>query len=244
VAASSHPRIDTPAIRAFGAWPAATQSGQPRQQLLSERERLALAAIAKPVRLQRGQIVYQSGDPATSAYVVSAGAVKTFRAHTNGREHITAFLFSDDAFGLAHGGLYENSARTLTPVFAYQLPVAALTALLRTDALLEFHLITKLCHELRQAQGHAFLLTHRHTHVRLAAFLKMIERQQFDADHTAHDIYLPMSRSDIADYIGSSLSAVSRAFRSLSRRGILGARNRRHVNILDRPAFEMIARSV
>jgi CRP/FNR family transcriptional regulator len=53
-----------------------------------------------------------------------------------------------------------------------------------------------------------------------------------------------MDRSDISEYVGTSLSAISRAFRSLTTRGVLKARNRRHVKIIDRSAFEAFARHV
>ena len=50
-----------------------------------------------------------------------------------------------------------------------------------------------------------------------------------------------MNRSDIAHYVGMSLAAVSRGFRSLSARGIMSSRDRRHVKIIDRNTFEKVA---
>ena len=108
------------------------------------------------------------------------------------------------------------------------------------DAALEFHVIAKLCHELRQAQHHAFVLASKHTVSKLILFLQMLEHLQADRNEATNEIYLPMDRSDIAEYVGSSLSAISRAFRALAARGILKARNRRHIKIIDRPAFEAI----
>jgi len=50
-----------------------------------------------------------------------------------------------------------------------------------------------------------------------------------------------MSRSDIGNYIGISLEAVSRSFRALSSRGVIAFRNRRHVKIIDRAGLNDIA---
>jgi len=50
-----------------------------------------------------------------------------------------------------------------------------------------------------------------------------------------------MSRSDIGNYIGISLEAVSRSFRALSNRGVIAFRNRRHVKIIDRAGLNDIA---
>ena len=112
------------------------------------------------------------------------------------------------------------------------------------DAALEFHVIAKLCHELRQAQRHAFVLASKHTVSKLILFLQMLEHLQADRNEPTNEIYLPMDRSDISEYVGASLSAISRAFRTLSAKGILKVRNRRHVKIIDRAAFEPISHDV
>jgi CRP/FNR family transcriptional regulator len=129
----------------------------------------------------------------------------------------------------------------MTAVIAYRLPVAALRSRLSKDAELEFHVICKLCEELRQTQRHAFLLSERKATSRLAMFLQMMEQLQIARGEQSAEIYLPMDRSDISEYIGVTLAAVSRAFRSLAMRGIIKSQNRRYVRIADRSAFEKIA---
>ena len=104
---------------------------------------------------------------------------------------------------------------------------------------MEFH-IAKLCHELRQEQRHALLLAQKHALSKLAMFLQLQEHLQ-SANGIASDIYLPMDRSDVADYVSMSLAAVSRGFRSLESRGVIKFRDRRHVKIVDRKGFEELA---
>jgi CRP-like cAMP-binding protein len=111
-------------------------------------------------------------------------------------------------------GLYANSARALTAVTAYRLPVTALRTRLTKNAELEFHVMCKLCQELRQAQRHAFLFSQTSAVTKLAMFLQLFEELQIAKDEPAAEIYLPMDRSDIAEYIGITLAAVSRAFRA------------------------------
>jgi CRP/FNR family transcriptional regulator len=69
-------------------------------------------------------------------------------------------------------------------------------------------------------------------------FLQLLEQLQTSRGESTTEIYLPMSRSDIGEYIAMSLEAVSRAFRSLTARRIIKSRDRRHVKIIDRSAFE------
>jgi CRP/FNR family transcriptional regulator len=84
------------------------------------------------------------------------------------------------------------------------------------------------------------VLASKHTVAKLALFLQMLAQLEFGKGNPANEIYLPMTRSDIAEYVGASLPAISRAFRSLTTRGILQLRNRRHVKIIDQLAFEKL----
>jgi CRP-like cAMP-binding protein len=99
----------------------------------------------------------------------------------------------------------------------------------------------KLCQELRQAQRHAFLLSQRSAVTKLAMFLQLFEQLQIAKGEPAAEIHLPMDRSDISEYVGITLAAVSRAFRTLTTREIIRVRDRHHVRIMDRSGFEKIA---
>jgi CRP-like cAMP-binding protein len=145
--------------------------------------------------------------------------------------------------GLSAEGTYVNSAKAITPVTAYQLPLSALRARLAKDARLQYQVICKLCQELRQAQRHAFLLGQRHAISKITTFLQMLEHLESSRGEATAEIYIPMNRSDIADYVGMSLPAVSRTFALLAKRGIIACRDRRRVKIADRPAFETIVTS-
>jgi CRP-like cAMP-binding protein len=166
--------------------------------------------------------------------------VKVYTQGPGDDELVGAFLFSEDLVGLAQDGRYVNSTKAVTPVTAYRVPIAALLSQFSTDATLEFHVIAKLCHELRQAQRHAFVLACRHTVAKLTLFLQMLVQLELAKGESVNEIYLPMSRSDIADYVGASLPAISRAFRTLTTRGVLQVRNRQHVKIIDQHAFEKL----
>ncbi len=72
-------------------------------------------------------------------------------------------------------------------------------------------------------------------------FLQLVEQLEIARGEQTAEIYLPMDRSDIGEYIGITLAAVSRAFRTLNTRGVIKFRDRWHVKIVDRDAFEIIA---
>jgi CRP-like cAMP-binding protein len=227
-----------PTIRAFDPW--APSAGR-MHHLLTDDERAQLAVMASIVRFNKGEVIYRENDPADAVFNIISAVVSAHQRSSDGNEHMVSFLLPDDLFGLAAEGRYTNSTTAITPVSAYRLPVATLRRRLTKDAKLEFHVICKLCQELRQTQRHAFLLSQRSAITKIAMFVQMIEQLQNARGEQTTEVILPMDRSDISEFTGLTLSAVSRAFRSLTSRGIIRVPDRRHVRIIDRAAFEKIA---
>lgn len=230
-----------PAISAVDPWLSSNPSGGRLHQLLSDEERAELATIASIVRFKKGEKIYLGGKSAHAIFNIISGVVATYKTGADGSDHINAFLYPQDLIGLSEEGRYENSAKAVTRVTAYALPIPALRRQLSHDANLQFHVIAKLCHELRQTQRHAFLLAEKHALSKLAMFLRLQEHLQLSRGEPAEEIYLPMDRSDIARYIGMSLATVSRGFRTLAARRIVRNRDRRHVKVINRETFESLA---
>lgn len=203
--------------------------------LLDTAETERLARIASIVRFAKGTRIYAEGDKADAIYNLSEGEVKTFCALASGRRRVTAFLFPGDLVGLAVNGRYVSTAQAVRPVTAYRMPLTALDHLLRSDPALGHRFLCKLCHDLRSAQSHAVMLGRRDAEGKLAMFL-----QEFHADKSSASIFLPMTRSDVADYLGLSLEAVSRSFRKLQRGGIIRLGDRHIVEIVDQARFEKL----
>ena len=225
-----------PNIAARGLWGSAGNPGR----VLTEEERAQLVLISTVARFAKGDLLYREGDRADAVFNVIVGVAKSYKGQTDGSHQIAGFLFPDDLVGLAEEGVYVNSAEAVTAVTAYRISTSALEARLRKNAALEFNVICKLCHELREAQRHALLLTRRHALAKVGLFLEMLEGHRAATGEAADEVFLPMTRSDVSDYIGTSLEAVSRSFRALADRGIIAFRDRRHIKILDRPGLAAV----
>jgi len=229
-----------PDIRAIHPWTPGNAERPLRHQLLSDNERARLAKVAQIVRFKKGEHIYERGDVSDAAFNVMSGVVVAYRA-LGKDDHVTAFLHPGDLFGLSEMGRYTNATRAATPVVAYKIPLPAVRRILDNDADFDVNVIVKLCEEMREAQRHAFLLAHKRATTRLAMFLDLQEQLQGLSDQTASEIFLPMDRSSIAAYLGLTLSALSRAFRSLISTNIIRLRDRHHVKIVDRDAFNQMA---
>ena len=101
--------------------------------------------------------------------------------------------------------------------------------------------IVKLCEDLRETQRHALFLVQKRAATRLAMFLDLQEHLQIARGEPASGIHFRMDRSSIATYLGMTLAALGRAFRTLIAQKVISMRNRQNVKILDRDAFNRLA---
>jgi CRP-like cAMP-binding protein len=225
-----------PSLRAV---PFLKVAGSESIELLSETQRQQLLRFASVLVLTPRQIVYRAGSPADSVFIIGEGVVKSFRDLPSGRRRIAAFLFARDLFGLAEAGRYVNTVQTITPARIFQLEVNRLTELFRRDAELEFQFLCKTVHVLRESQHHNIIVARRDAVGRIAMLLRLLEKQS--ATRWQGDLEIPMTRSDMANYLGLSLEAVSRASRRLERQGIVDFRDRHKARIVDRQRFEALA---
>jgi len=211
--------------------------------LLTESQKQQLMEIATRVRVTPRTVLYREQAPNAWIFINQEGVLKTFKDLRSGRRWVTAFLYPNDVFGLAKNGLYVRTAQAITSATLYRIETLALIDLLRRDAELQFKFLTKVTHELREAQRQAIVVGRRDAVGRLAMFIQHLEKSCC-AHHSARDVELPMSRSDIGSYLGLSLESVSRAASKLQRRGIVTFPNRHLARIVDRGQFDRLTRAI
>jgi len=207
-------------------------------RLLSARQRSQIGNMATCVRVPARTLVCREGASAHAVFIVETGAAKMFRDLPSGKRRVTAFLFPDDVCGLAQHGQYVDTVQTITPVTLYRIPVATLADIFRRDPELAVHFLCKVTHELRGSLQHTVTVARRDAVGRVTMFLRMLEQNDIRAGSR---IWTPMSRSDVASYLGLSLEAVSRALGSLHRSRIIALEGRHEIQIVDRLRFERMA---
>lgn len=221
--------------------PGGPDSATVSQEVSPGAVRSALAALATLVAFEKGAMFYREREPAEFLYVVRDGVVKSFSTPSEGTDRVVSFCFADDLFGLAENARYMGSAEALTRGHAYRIPVATAEALLPGNP----DLATELLHRYRrhvQRQHQDLLLLGRGDALgRVAMFVAALERsERAEKRPRPSQLYLPMSRSEIADCVALSLEAVSRALTRLEAEGILTFRAIRHFQVTDRAALQAI----
>jgi CRP/FNR family transcriptional regulator, anaerobic regulatory protein len=182
------------ALRSSAPWfvaPPMWAGDENAREPLTNEERSSLALNATIVRLRKGESIYEEGDPAAAIFCIISGVVKLTRGLPGGKEHIARFMFANDLIGLAEYGRYVNSAQSITATALNKIPTRALETRLRQNPGLEFHIINKLCHDLRRTQDHARLMAKHRATAKIGLFLQMLEADQQPAGAMNAEMYLP-----------------------------------------------------
>ena len=146
--------------------------------------------------------------------------------------HVAAFYLPGDFFGLEIGKTYMLSAEAITRSKVLRIKHSVLNVLAQHDKDVATHLRDMMHRKLRHAQAHATLLV-KSASERVADFLLEIAARTSGAS----EIELPMSRQDIADYLGLTIETVSRSFSKFEADGVISNPNSRRVIVLDRAAL-------
>lgn len=164
---------------------------------------LELKGISLP--FARNEEIFGEGEPAEFVYKVLLGSVRSYRLLSDGRRQISGFYLPGDIFGVELGEEHGSSAEAVGDCSLLLVKRTTLLKLAERDRDVGSRLLSLTVAELERSRSHGLLLV-KSAQERLAAFLlEMAERL---AGNGA--VELPMSRQDIADYLGLTIETVSR----------------------------------
>lgn len=218
-------------IRAVPEWP--RQPGQEGPFLAVSQEYLAgLRQIAEVIEYKTaGSEILVAGETARYLYLVADGVIEASRPLSNGDRHIVAFFWPGDLVGLAEDGVYINSASTLAKCTVFRFPRTALAEFLIKNPSVQQCFLVKAIHDLRNAQRQIIMMGRLSVRRRLAAFLLDCSAHGHYFDRKTGVLTLPMTRYDIADYLGASPEVATRAFGRLEGDGLIQRRTPRLIEL-------------
>jgi len=208
---------------------------------LDDAELARLDAIAARVTAASGNDIFREGEPAGALYNLTAGAAKLYKLLPDGRRQITGFLFPGDFLGLAMNDAYAHTAEAMGDVALCRFPRGRFEGLLERIPRLEHRLLAMASNELVQAQDQMLLLGRKTATEKIASFLLLLSRRQAARGEATSPVYLPMGRTDIADYLGLTTETVSRTLTSLKTGGPIRLLPGNAVELRDRAALEALA---
>ncbi len=209
--------------------------------VLDETDLRKMAAIAHNLRFSPHDPIIDEGESANFLFNITGGTVRLYKLLPDGRRQVTGFLTSGDFLGIALNENYAYSAEAVDDVTVCRFVRGKLENLLDELPHLEKRLLGLASNELVQAQDQMVLLGRKTAKEKVVSFLLALSRRQEEVGGVATPVMLPMSRADIADYLGLTTETVSRTFSSLKRSQAIRIEEGGKVALPDFEALETIA---
>ncbi len=203
----------------------------PKQNPLIDAMRIMGATMSFPSETE----IFGEGEAADYAYQVISGGVRTYKILSDGRRQVSGFYLPGDIFGLEFRDEHTVSAEAITDTKVVVVKRSMLMTLAGRDPVIGRELLNVTGSELRRVQTRMLLLV-KSAEERLAGFLlEMAERAC-----SGNIVELPMTRRDIADYLGLTFETVSRTLRSLANKAAIEVTTRRRIVLRNRSALRLL----
>ena len=191
-----------------------------------------LGLMGAVMKFARNAEIYGEDEPAEFLYQVVSGTVRTYRMLDDGRRQIIAFYLPGDIFGVEAGEVHLSSAEAIGEAQIVMVKRSSLMARADHERDLAKQLWTLTVRELQRVQQHSLVLIES-AEERVAGFLlEMAGRCS-----GSQIVELPMSRQDIADYLGLTIETVSRTFTQLVQSGAIALETSRRIQLRNRAAL-------
>jgi CRP/FNR family transcriptional regulator len=184
---------------------------------LESSELRAYERLAHHVHFAAKETLFRQDEFVGSVFNINEGVARLYKLLPDGRRQIVGFALPGDFLGMSPAERYTFSADAVVPVTACRFPKTAFMRYVETKP----HFLRRMNEfanrDLCQAQDQMLLLGRRSAEEKIAAFLVGWRDRMEQHGTQSKTLALPMSRQDIADFLGLTIETVSRTFTRLER---------------------------
>ena len=192
-------------------------------------------------RVEAKEFVFAEGDPTTHVFRVETGAVALYKILVDGRRQIVGFAYPGDLVGLGAEGEHVMNAQAIKPTRLRCLSSASLHHSASRDPTLGLKLYQVLALELAATRDLMLTTGQRSAIERVVSFLLAFSRRNARDSKDPLEFELPMTRSDIGDFLGLTIETVSRTFGRLRALGLIELPRSHQVRVIDLEGLEDLA---
>lgn len=201
-----------------------------------------LKNLGRSLRLGAGEILFREGDPSGRVFTLTDGSLKLYKFLPDGRCHVVGFMYPGEFLGISIDDEHAFTAQVLEDSELCSFSRGRFDNFLQKHPAMEAELYRMAAHELSAAQQQLVLLGRKTATERLASFLLLLaDRSEQVTGKTSRFVCLPMSRADIADYLGLTKETVSRVLSTLRAARLIRLRAVNEIEILDRPTLAQVS---
>jgi CRP/FNR family transcriptional regulator len=188
---------------------------------LDEADLAAFERIARHIDLTPNEALFTAGQAATSVHNITAGVARLYKLLPDGRRQVIGFALPGDFLGTMPSDRYSFSADAIEAVSVCRFPADTFAQFIEHRPHFLLRINEFAARELMLAQEQMLLLGRRTAEEKVAAFLIGWRARLAHIGDERQTISLPMSRQDIADYLGLTIETVSRTLTRFEREKML-----------------------
>jgi len=201
---------------------------------LPEERLKTFSGISSEKEFEDKETIFLQQDDAKNLYNITEGNVKIYNLLGDGRIQIVGFLYPGDFFGSYKKEKYNYSAEAIGEVKTCVFGQESLDSYLEQNMELAKELLHMTSHELTLAQDRMGVLGKMNASERVAKFIINISEQRARIGWQNNPVSLPMTRQDIADYLGLTLETVSREITRFKTSNLIKLMNSKQIFIVDK----------
>ena len=201
---------------------------------LEPEQLVALAKVSRKHKAGESEELIGDAERIEAYSNVLSGVVKLTKTLSDGRQQIVGLQFAPDFLGRPFRAESAINAEAATEVGLCSFPKAAMDRMMKEQPGLEHRLLQQTLKELDEARDWMVTLGRKTAAEKVASFLLLIARTidpTADPGRRSATFDLPLTRADIADFLGLTIETVSRQFTRLRTDGIIAIENNRHVTV-------------
>lgn len=186
----------------------------------------------------RGEIIYHPGEPSEKLYIVHQGRVKIYRLSESGKEQLIRILGPGDFTGelaLFSTTMHDDYAEAMEDTELCTMQRGDLQAYLLKYPAISLHILSEFSNRLTQTEKQLARLATESADKRIAAYLLELSESQ-----KLRTVKLPMTRKDLAAFLGTTPETVSRKLTEFENAGWIEQRKQLEIHIVDREALQRI----
>ena len=184
-------------------------------------------------RVEAKEFLFAEGDAMSHVYKIETGALALYKVLSDGRRQVMGFAYPGDIVGLGVDAEYTMNAQAVKPTRVRCLPVMSLRQSAASDPALGFRLYEAIARELAATRDLMLTTGQRSAMERVASFLLALSRRNQRNDQDPASFELPMTRTDIGDFLGLTIETVSRTFTKLKSMHLIELPHSNQVKLLD-----------
>ena len=191
-----------------------------------------IMAVTYSISYKKGENIYCAGDKADSLYIVSKGKIKIYRLSESGKEQLLRILHPGDFTGelaLFRESIHESYAEAMANTSVCMITRTDLQEFLMKYPTISLKILSEFSNRLENSEKQTTRFATENVETRIALFLA----EGLESKDQSMEITLPMTKKDLASYLGTTPETISRKLAELEDEGFIKQLGGRKIKILD-----------